>query len=236
MEFKMTLLVDGNNLVNAAFFVAQAKADQINTEEIQKNTIGIFMSQINRLKRELKSDNVYIAWDGRYGAQWRKEVLPEYKSGRNKEGKEFLFSSLDYCREIESHNNFHHDDYEADDIIYALCRAIDDEKVICSADKDFIQIVQEGLANKLYNPISKQFREIPEICAITRSAICGGDDSLKGVPQKGEAFLKKFVKRQARLTEQEWEIYEKHRLVFGLKYNPYKEEILKFVQEKLTNM
>ena len=107
---------------------------------------------------------------------------------------------------------------------------------MCSADKDFIQIVQEGLADKLYNPIQKQFREIPEICAITHSAICGGDDSLKGVPQKGEAFLKKFVKRQARLTEQEWEIYEKHRLVFGLKYNPYKEEILQFVQEKLTNM
>lgn len=230
----MTLLVDGNNLVNAAFFVAQAKADQINTEDVQKNTIGIFMSQINRLKRELKSDNVYIAWDGRYGAQWRKEVLPEYKSGRNKEGKEFLFSSLDYCREIESHNNFHHDEYEADDIIYALCRAIDDEKIVVSADKDFIQIIQEGLANKLYNPISKQFREIPEYSSIHEKAIVGDKaDNINGIKGVG---IKKFLKMNGNydsFSNEQKEIFEKNLLIIDLSKNPKADEIYKFVLNKL---
>lgn len=231
----MVLLVDGNNLVNAAFYVAQAKAGETNTEEIRKNTVNIFKSQIGKLQNDFSPSKIYIAWDGRNGAKWRKEILPEYKGGRNKEGKEKLFEALGICREIEHHNNFHHDDYEADDIIYALCRAMRGEKTIISADKDFIQVVQEGLADKLFNPITKQFRIIPEIDAIIQSSICGADDNLKGVRGKGPAFLKKFVEGKVSLTEEENEIFEKHKLVVGLDNNPYKDDILKFVKNKLSN-
>ena len=229
----MVLLVDGNNLVNAAFYVAQAKSDETNTEEVCEKTVNIFKSQIGKLQNDFSPSKIYIAWDGRNGAKWRKEVLPEYKGGRNKEGKEKLFEALDICREIDYHNNFYHEDYEADDIIYALCRAMRGEKTIISADKDFIQVIQEGLADRLFNPISKQFRVIPEICAVVNNSICGADDNLKGVPNKGPAFVKKFIKGKVSLNEQENEIFEKHKLVIGLANNPYKNDILKFVKSRL---
>jgi len=37
------------------------------------------------------------------------------------------------------------------------------------------------------------------------------------------------------LSEQENEVFEKHRLVVGLDNNPYKNDILQFVKNKLSN-
>lgn len=91
------------------------------------------------------------------------------------------------------------------------------------------------MASKLFNQISKQYREIPEISSIIEKSICGDSaDNLLGVRGKGIAFVKKFVKRQAFLNEQEKEVFEKHKLVIGLKNNPYKNELLELVKKQLT--
>ena len=232
----MTLIVDGNNLVNASYFISKSRNELATQEETVENVISIFKTQIAKLKRDFFTDKVYIAWDGRNGSKWRKEILPEYKANRNKNGKEDLFECLNQCRELEENNNFFFDAFEGDDVVYALCRAIDnDEKIIISADKDFLQVIQEGLASKLFNQISKQYREIPEISSIIEKSICGDSaDNLLGVRGKGIAFVKKFVKRQAFLNEQEKEVFEKHKLVIGLKNNPYKNELLELVKKQLT--
>lgn len=232
----MTLIVDGNNLVNASYFISKSRNELATQEETVENVISIFKTQIAKLKRDFFTDKVYIAWDGRNGSKWRKEILPEYKANRNKDGKEDLFECLNQCRELEENNNFLFDTFEGDDVIYALCRAIDnDEKIIISADKDFLQVIQEGLASKLFNQISKQYREIPEISSIIEKSICGDSaDNLKGVKNKGPAFVKKFVKRQVFLNEQEKEVFEKHKLVIGLRNNPHKDELLALVKKQLT--
>ena len=232
----MTLIVDGNNLVNASYFVSKSRNELATQEETVEIVISIFKTQIAKLKRDFFTDKVYIAWDGRNGAKWRKEVLPEYKANRNKNGKEDLFECLNQCRELEENNNFLFDAFEGDDVVYALCRAIDnDEKIIISADKDFLQVVQEGLASKLFNQVSKQYREIPEISSIIEKSICGDkSDNLLGVRGKGIAFVKKFVKRQVFLNEQEKEVFEKHKLVIGLRNNPCKDELLELVKKQLT--
>lgn len=232
----MTLMVDGNNLVNASYFISKSRSEFATTEETIENVVSIFKTQIAKLKRDFFTDKVYIAWDGRNGSKWRKEILPEYKATRDKAGKEDLFECLNVCRVLEEHNNFCFDNFEGDDTVYALCRAIEDEKIIISADKDFLQVVQEGLASKLFNQISKQYREIPEISSIIEKSICGDSaDNLKGVKNKGPAFVKKFVKRQVFLNEQEKEVFEKHKLVIGLRNNPYKNELLELVKKQLTN-
>ena len=55
---------------------------------------------------------------------------------------------------------------KADDIIYALCRYLKGKIIIVSSDKDFIQVVQEGLAAAVYNNMTKSYREIPEIDSV----------------------------------------------------------------------
>jgi len=230
----MVLLVDGNNLVNAAFYVAQARADETNTEEIQKNTVNIFKSQIGKLQNDFSPSKIFIAWDGRNGAKWRKEILPEYKGGRNKEGKEKLFEALDICREIDYHNNFHHEDYEADDIIYALCRSMRGEKTIISADKDFLTLAQIDQTIRVYNPISKKFREIPDHCVICEKAIVGDkSDGIKGIQGIG---IKKFLKMNGDysiLSKNQKEIFKKNVLIIDLSKNPKANEIYQFVKNKL---
>lgn len=231
----MTLIVDGNNLVNASYYISKSRNELSTQEETIENVVAIFKTQIEKLKRDFSTDRVYIAWDGIDGTKWRKEILPEYKANRDKTGKEDLFECLNVCRILKEHNNFCFEGFEGDDIVYALCRAIEDEKIVISADKDFLQVIQEGLASKLFNQISKQYREIPEISSIIEKSICGdSSDNLKGVPNKGPAFVNKFMKRQVFLNESEKEIFEKHKLVIGLKNNPRKNELLKLVKKQLT--
>ena len=146
--------------------------------------------------------------------------MPEYKANRNKDGKEGLFECLNQCRELEENNNFLFDTFEGDDVIYALCRAIDnDEKIIISADKDFLQVVQEGLASKLFNQISKQYREIPEISSIIEKSICGDKSTTWGLEVK--VYLVKNLLKDSFLNNEK-KRFLKNQLVIGLRNEPTK--------------
>ena len=218
-----SLIADGNNICCACYFVS-------NPEDINWNTGWVankFDSMIKRISRELNIDQVYIAWDNE-GTQWRKEILPEYKANRSKEGKEQLYSSIEECQELD-YKHFSIQGFEADDVIYALCKAIDGYKIIASADKDFCHLLQRNICDKLYNPIAKQFREIPELDDVTMRAICGHDDNLPGIKGRGPAFAKKYVEGKVALNEDEQVMFEKHRLVMDLALNPYKDDCLKKV-------
>jgi 5'-3' exonuclease len=231
----MTLIVDGNNLVNASYYISKSRNELATQEETIENVVAIFKTQIEKLKRDFYTDKVYTAWDGIDGTKWRKEILPEYKANRDKTGKEDLFECLNVCRVLKEHNNFCFEGFEGDDIVYALCRATDGEKIIISTDKDFLQVVQEGLASKLFNQISKQFREIPEHSVIYEKAIVGDrSDNIHGILGIG---IKKFLKMGGDydcLSEDQKKIMEKHKLVIGLKNNPRKNELLELVEKQLT--
>lgn len=71
----MTLMVDGNNLVNASYFISKSRKELATQEETVENVISIFKTQIAKLKRDFFTDKVYIAWDGRNGSKWRELML-----------------------------------------------------------------------------------------------------------------------------------------------------------------
>jgi len=58
-----------------------------------------------------------------------------------------------------------HPEAEADDVIADLVLGLlpsADEKIVVSSDTDFIQLCQDALNTYLYNPIKKEFRDIPD--------------------------------------------------------------------------
>lgn len=76
-----------------------------------------------------------------------------------------------------------HPNFEADDIINTLCHNMKDEcVVICSADSDCIQILQNGYKDcQLYNPIKKEFIEAPDYFYLPFKALTG--DKSDGIPR-----------------------------------------------------
>jgi 5'-3' exonuclease len=230
----MKLIIDGNNLICAAYFVTKDMPD----EKRIKGTVSLFYTMMEKLRKDFKVKKLYIAWDGKDGTKWRKEILPEYKATRT--NKPQLRKCIKRAQKKWIDDKWIHItklDAEADDLIYALCRLLKGKIIIVSSDKDFIQIIQEGLAEKLYNHLTKSFRKIPDIDSIIDKSICGdSSDNLKGIPGCGPAFVKKFVEGKFRLNETDTEIFNKHKKVIGLKNNPYKDELLDFVKKYLFAM
>jgi 5'-3' exonuclease len=231
----MKLIIDGNNLICAAYFVTRDMPDKKRV----KGTVSLFYTMMEKLRKDFNIKKLYIAWDGKDGANWRKEILPEYKANRthNKQIRKCINKAT---KRWDKGNYIHFQklDAEADDIIYALCRLLKGKIVIVSSDKDFIQVVQEGLAFGVFDNTKKQYRKIPNECAIERASIIGADDNLKGIPGKGPKFADSYFldKNKAKLSKEEKEIFEKHLKVIGLKNNPYKDELLKWTKEYLYAM
>lgn len=228
----MKLIIDGNNIANATWFVLTR--DGIQDDTVEKS-IELFEKQIKTFERTFDTNDIYIAWDHRFGSSWRKEIIKEYKANRIQQ-EPLKHEVLRQCRITNPYKNFQVEYAEGDDVIYALCRHLQGEKYIISTDKDFIQVVQEGLADKLYNHIQKKFREIPEVDSILEKCLTGdSSDNIPGIKGIGPVRAEKIIKNSMQgLTNQQLEDIEKYKLIIGLKYNPKKDFILEKVIDILS--
>jgi len=240
------LIVDGSNAAAASFFVIRKdypndkdilEAElEIDSKELIEKVVNNFNTMIAGMENTFQTDNVYIAWEGKDGTKWRKEILPEYKANRG-EKPLFMIDCLNACRTQNLYPNFSINNAEGDDTVYALCKYFHekgDENIICSSDKDFLQVAQEGYCT-LYNFIKREFRELPVHNSISEKALTGdSSDNLKGLPKIGPVKAKKLLDNNLKdLTREQVEIYDKHCQVIGLKNNPYCEAIYNDVKSLL---
>ena len=121
---------------------------------------------------------------------WRRDYFPSYKANRKKDRAnsghdwEFIFTSLNSIREeLKEHFPYKVLEVygaEADDIIATLVKyEKDDDTIIISSDKDFIQL--HGFHVKQYSPVSKKFVNSTPPLEYLREHIIKGDRS-DGVP------------------------------------------------------
>ena len=131
-------------------------------------------------------DCVYFVLDG-YPKK-RMELSPDYKGTREYHDKDNFRvqrkESISMVKESVPFLVMRHAEMEADDVIADLALDLlphNDEKIIVSTDTDFIQLCQNKSNNtKLYNPIKKQFREIPDYPYAQWKALRG--DSADNIP------------------------------------------------------
>ena len=195
-----------------------------------------FIKILQKLCREMRPDEVIIAWDGAGGSQKRRSVNKNYKGGRkplrlnrnvknltddeqlqNKVWQQMQLMEMLNCMpfiQIVS------DGIEADDVISYVVQNHKYkgwQKIIVSSDKDFFQLCDNETI--LYRPIQKTFVNKPRIMeefgihptnfAMARAIAGDGSDNLEGVRGVG---LKTIAKKMQFFAKEEpvtlTELYE----------------------------
>lgn len=179
------LILDANNLLFRARYAAKRRP-------YQNVIIHTFFRSIKPIVEKFSPDHVYFVLDGK--PKKRLELNQDYKGTRkyhNDDGfREQRKAILDLVRESVPFIVIRHPETEADDVIADLTLNIipqSDEKVIVSSDTDFIQLLQDCENTRLYNPVSKSYREAPEYSYVMWKSLRGDSaDNIRGLPGIGD--------------------------------------------------
>ena len=215
------LLIDGLNL----FFRNFAMLNMVNPDGVHIGGLGGFLRSLGALIRQIQPTSVYVVFDGAGSSTNRKNLLPEYKSGRNQRRVTNweVFEDLDdehdskvdqivrliqYLKMLPV-KTVAIDKVEADDIISVLSKKLEEQYnsnvFIVSSDKDFIQIVTDKTI--VYRPMEKEyytrdtvkekFGVLAENFILYKTLLGDNSDKVPGVKGLGaKGIFKKFPELQ----------------------------------------
>jgi 5'-3' exonuclease len=201
-----TLLVDGDNLFKIGFHGAK----DVYNDGAHVGGVFHFVNILRKFLEEHNHDKVVVFWDGDSNSSIRKSIYPQYKANRRQDMNEYKYESYLYqksrikqyleeifVRQVEMHDN------EADDLIAYYCqKAIDEEIIIFSSDKDLTQLISDNVS--VYSPNSKQYFkqgdmitinkvQIPHYNVLTCKILTGDNsDNINGIEGLGEKTLVKL--------------------------------------------
>lgn len=211
------LLIDGLNL----FFRNFAMMKMVNQDGAHIGGLGGFLRSLNYLVNQLQPTSVYVVFDGAGSSTNRKNLLSEYKSGRNlvRITNWDIFDSLEEEHDSKVNQTVRLVHYlkclpvktvsinkvEADDIIAYLSNILSikhSSKVfIVSNDQDFIQLVNDKTT--VYRPAEKEFYTkdmvknnygvLSENFVLYKTLLGDQSDKVEGVKGLGKkGIIKKF--------------------------------------------
>jgi DNA polymerase-1 len=211
MAAKPTLfLIDGSNNVYRSYFAIR---ELTNSAGLATNAVYGFTQTLRKLLKDHKPDCIAVAFDiGR--AKSRHEAFADYKKNRRPMPDD-LAVQLPFVNEVLEGFRIPVlglEDWEADDLIGSLaCTARDRgyDVVIATSDKDFFQLVGDGI--RLYHTgrevlydakgVEETFGLPPEkvvdVMAIWGDAI----DNIPGVPGIGEKGSKSLIQQFGSLEQ-----------------------------------
>ena len=217
VKSERVLLIDGLNL----FFRNFAMLNMVNPDGVHIGGLGGFFRSLGALIRNIQPTQVYVVFDGAGSANNRKNLIPEYKSGRDlqritnwdafdeKEDEDAakvdqIVRVVQYLKTLPV-KTVSIDKVEADDIIAYFSEIIpqkpEDKVFIVSSDKDFIQLVNDNVI--VYRPMEKEYYTIdtvkekfnmsPQNFILHKTLLGDNSDKIKGVKGLGQkGLLKKF--------------------------------------------
>lgn len=220
------MVIDGLNLFLRNF----SMINFVNEDGVHIGGLGGFLKSLGTLINTVKPTSVYVTFDGRGSSTNRKNLIPEYKSGRNIT----RLTNWDIFNDLEEENTakinqivrlIHYlkclpvkvislDKVEADDIIAYLSKSLtlqhNSKVFIVSADQDFVQLIDKRII--LYRPVKREFYTqdkvkqeygvLPENFILYKTLVGDGSDKLPGVKGLGKGKLLKFFPElsESRLT------------------------------------
>ena len=224
VESQRVLLIDGLNL----FFRNFAMLNAVNPDGIHVGGLGGFFRSLGALIRQIQPTSVYVVFDGAGSSNNRKNLLPEYKSGRNlqritnwevfdthddeDDAKiDQIVRVIQYLKTLPV-KTISIDKVEADDIIARLSEVLpqreEDKVFIVSSDKDFLQLINKNVI--VYRPMEREFYTeetvkekfgmSPKNFIIYKTLLGDNSDKVKGIKGLGE---KKLTKLFPELTQQD---------------------------------
>ena len=216
VEGERILMIDGLNL----FFRNFAMMNMVNPDGVHIGGLGGFFRSLGAEIRRVDPTQVYVIFDGAGSANARKNLLPEYKSGRDLQ----RITNWEAFDDIEDEHDAKVDQIvrviqylktlpvktitlpkvEADDVIAYLSDIIpekpEDKVFIVSSDKDFLQLINKNVI--VYRPMEKEFyteetvvekfNMSPHNFILYKTLMGDNSDKVKGVKGLGEKKLKKL--------------------------------------------
>ena len=165
------MLIDGLNL----FFRNFSAINAVNSNGMHVGGLGGFFRSLGALIRQIQPTQVIVVFDGIGSSNNRKNIIPEYKSGRNitRVTKHELFDNIEDEDDSKIGQIVRIIQYlktlpvkvitlgkvEADDVIAYLSDILpktDDDRVfIVSSDKDYLQLITRKVI--VYRPVEREF-------------------------------------------------------------------------------
>jgi len=243
VEGERILMIDGLNL----FFRNFAMMNMVNPDGVHIGGLGGFFRSLGAEIRRVDPTQVYVIFDGAGSANARKNLLPEYKSGRdlqritnweafdNKDDEDDakvdqIVRIIQYLKTLPV-KTIGIPKVEADDVIAYLSDIIPqspkDKVFIVSSDKDFLQLVNENVV--VYRPMEKEFyteqtvidkfKMSPNNFILYKTLMGDNSDKVKGVKGLGE---KKLYKLFPELSEKDMSLDD----IYSICEEKFKENVI----------
>jgi DNA polymerase-1 len=212
------LLIDGLNLFFRNFSILK----MVNPDGVHIGGLGGFLRSLGAMIRKTDPTSVYVVFDGPGSSDNRKNLIPEYKSGRHTQRvtKWDGFDNLEEedASKIDQITRVIHylkllpiktsilSKVEADDIIAYYCdklpKSHNSQMFIVSSDKDFLQLVNNKVT--VYRPMEKEFYNpaviankfeglLPENFILYKTLLGDSSDKIQGIKGLGKkGIFKKF--------------------------------------------
>jgi DNA polymerase-1 len=242
-RYDRVLLIDGLNL----FFRNFAMMNIVNPQGVHVGGLGGFIRSLGSLINQIQPTSVFVVFDGMGSSTNRKNLLPEYKSGRNIT----RITNWEVFEDLEDEDDAkikqivriaHYlkclpvktvaiDKAEADDIIayYSdiLPKTYNSKCFIVSSDKDFIQLINDNVI--VYRPIEKEyytkdtvkekFGVLTENFILYKTLLGDNSDKIAGVKGLGiKGLLKKFPELSTNILSLDD--------IFSIAESKYKEHVI----------
>lgn len=250
------LLIDGLNLFLRNFAVL----NYINETGTHIGGLSGFLRSLGSLIKQINPTEVYVVFDGMGSSISRKNLIPEYKSGRNNQritnwdvfenldeeqaSKVNQISRLIYYLRCLPIKIISLDRTEADDIIAYISNYLsnkhDSKCYIVSADKDFIQLINRNITvyrpseKEFYTPqtVQEKFGILSENFIIYKTLIGDSSDKITGIKDLGpKTLLTKFPELKSKILSLDD--------IFTISEAKYKEHVIYsriiFEKENLLN-
>ena len=208
---KTTLLIDADVLAFESSVIAECSVewkDELWTVHADMALAKArVVNRVEEFKEKLKSDNVVMCLSDR--ANFRRKLYPEYKSNRSKSRLPIILRQVKQWI-IEELGGVMWANLEADDVISILAtdKAMDEETIIVSIDKDFKGvpgIYFDYNRGEYHQPSEEEADNFHLIQTITGDAT----DGFKGVPKMGPVTAKKLLDKEGYTWETVVKAYEK---------------------------
>ena len=141
MSKQTLLLIDGNSILNRAYFAMPALNDK---EGRNVNAVYGFVNILMKALADYKPDKLIVAFDMR-GHNFRKDIYPEYKANRHGMPDD-LAAQMPILHDLLKALRVavvERAGVEADDIIGTISSAFDGDSLIVSGDRDMLQLVSD---------------------------------------------------------------------------------------------
>ncbi len=209
MQQEKIVIIDGNSLINRAYYAIQRP--MITRDGIYTQGIYGFLSMLQKIRSDQEPTHMLVAFD-RKAPTFRHLEYADYKAGRRKMPLE-LAMELPLLKDILSAMHirmFEIDGFEADDIIGTTARMAEEAgvpAVIITGDRDALQlatdrtsviITKKGISEfKLYDDDAMQEEYgFDHVQFIDYKALRGDtSDNIPGIPGIGDKTAAKLIRQ-----------------------------------------